>query len=154
MTVTHRKSGTKIYYVWIEMRQRCNNPHNKRFKHYGKRGISVCREWDESFESFYEWALANGYKEGLSIDRIDVNGKYEPSNCRWVTQLRQVNNTRRNKNYQYKGKEQSLADWARELNLNYYTLRSRARIGWNIERMLETPMEGRSYDRDKMLCNG
>ncbi|WP_339260903.1 hypothetical protein [Lysinibacillus sp. FSL K6-3209] len=148
MTKTHGQSGTKLYYVWVEMRQRCRNVKSKKYKHYGGRGIQVCNEW-QKFENFFKWSHSNGYKEGLSLDRIDVNGNYEPTNCRWATQLVQVNNTRKTPMYYYKGKEQSLADWARELNLNYYTLRSRARIGWTPKAMFETPMEGKMFGRDK-----
>lgn len=142
MTITHRKSGSKLYLVWVEMRQRCNNPKSRKFKHYGARGISVCKEWS-TFEAFYKWAVLNGYKEGLTLDRIDNEGNYDPENCRWVTQLIQCNNKRDCKMLTYKGKTQSLADWARELNLNYYTLRSRIRIGWSARKAFETPMEGR-----------
>lgn len=144
MTKTHCQSGTKLHYIWIEMRRRCRNPKHPKFHLYGGRGIKVCEEW-QSFESFYEWSLGAGYVEGLTVDRIDNNGNYEPENCRWVTQLTQNNNTRRTRKFTYKGKTQSLADWARELNLNYYTLRSRSRIGWDINRIIETPMEGRGY---------
>lgn len=142
MTKTHKQSGTKLYYIWVEMRQRCNNFKHRSFHLYGGRGIKICDEW-KIFELFFEWAMANGYKEGLSIDRIENNGNYEPSNCRWVTQSVQVNNQRRNAKINYKGKEQTLAEWSKELNLNYYTLRSRKRIGWDAKKMFETPMEGR-----------
>lgn len=151
MTKTHCLSRTKLYYVWIEMRQRCNNPDNKRYPLYGERGISVCEEWI-SFESFRKWAIKSGYQEGLSLDRKDNNGYYEPNNCRWVTQQEQCNNTRRCKMLTYHGKTQSLADWANELGLNYNTLRSRLRIGWSVEKAFEKPMEGRGYDRNRIVC--
>lgn len=150
MAKTHGKSGTKLYFIWIEMRRRCRSENHPKYHLYGGRGITVCKEW-QSFELFYEWSLSTGYIEGLSIDRIDNNGIYEPNNCRWVTQLEQNNNTRRTNKFTYKGKTQSLADWARELNLNYHTLRSRHRIGWSIEEILETPMEGRTYDRSNIV---
>lgn len=143
MTKTHNKSNTKLHLVWITMRQRCNNDKSQRFELYGGRGIKVCREWDEDFMSFYRWSLSNGYKEGLSIDRIDNNGDYEPDNCRWVDQKEQNNNTRRTNFITYKGKTQSLKQWSEELNLNYSTLRSRLRIGWSVEESFEIKMEGR-----------
>lgn len=138
---THGQSGTKLHYVWIDMRQRCENENSDRFELYGERGISVCDEWQD-FESFRAWALANGYQEGLTIDRIDVNGNYTPANCRWVTQVVQCNNTRRNKMLTHNGKTMSMADWSRYYNLNYHTLRSRLRIGWSVKKALETPMRG------------
>jgi hypothetical protein len=83
----------KLYRVWTQMRQRLTNPNDHNFKYYGARGIKRCSEWDD-YEVFHKWAMENGYEEGLSIDRIDPDGDYEPSNCRWVTQLVQQNNRR------------------------------------------------------------
>lgn len=148
---THGQSGTRLYYVWVEMRQRCQNPRHPRYPLYGGRGIRVCDEWKD-FERFRSWALANGYRPGLSLDRIDNDGDYEPGNCRWVPQLVQNNNSRRCKMITYRGRTQSLAQWARELGLNYRTLRSRLRIGWSVERAFETPMEGRSRGQHRDRC--
>ena len=144
MSRSHLQSGTRLYYVWVEMRQRCQNLRHPHFTLYGGRGISVCEEWSR-FEAFSEWARRAGYKSGLTLDRIDCDGGYSPRNCRWVTQRTQCNNQRRNKTITYRGRSQSLSMWARELGLNYYTLRSRLRVGWPVERALETPMEGRNF---------
>jgi len=115
----------KLYWVYYSMLARCYNSNCKAFRRYGARGIKVCEEWKINNKSFYEWALHNGYKEGLTLDRIDNNGNYEPSNCAWVTNKRNCNHTSRVHFLTYKGKTQSMSDWAEELNINYSTLRNR-----------------------------
>ena len=93
----HGKYHTRLHGVWNCMKQRCNNPNNQKYKDYGGRGIKVCEEWLHDFQSFYDWAMSNGYADGLSIDRKDVNGDYEPSNCRWATMKEQRHNRRDSK---------------------------------------------------------
>ena len=93
--IKHGKTNTLLYEVWKSMKARCNNLNNKRYSSYGGRGITVCDEWRESFQAFYDWAMINGYREGLSIDRIDNDGNYEPSNCRWATASEQQKNKRK-----------------------------------------------------------
>lgn len=118
---THHLRDTRIYNIWISMRKRCENPNDRAYRWYGKRGISVCPEWlgENGFINFYNWAMANGYEENLTIDRKNVNGNYEPSNCRWVTMKEQANNTRRNIIIIYNDKEKTLEELCEQYNLKY-----------------------------------
>lgn len=95
---THGIGHCRLYRIYSNMKQRCNNPKNHKYEMYGARGIKVCDEWNDShgLKTFYDWAMANGYSDELTLDRIDTNGNYEPSNCRWVTAKEQSENTRRN----------------------------------------------------------
>ena len=108
-----QKDNQKIYKVWSGIKQRCFNPNSNRYKNYGGRGISICDEWKNSFETFCKWALENGYKEGLSIDRIDHEKNYEPSNCRWTDEITQQNNRTNNTLYEYEGETHTLTEWSR-----------------------------------------
>lgn len=126
----NKLTDTRLYTIWCKMKQRCYNPNHTAYKNYGGRGISICKTWmdkDKGFMSFYNWAVSNGYDDELTLDRIDVNGIYEPSNCKWSTDLEQVNNTRYNVRVIYQGVDLTISQWARGLNINNSTLRSRLR---------------------------
>ena len=125
----HGLEGTRLYGIWCGMKSRCYNKKRKHYDRYGGRGIVVCDEWLNDFETFYNWALANGYSEELTIDRIDVNGNYEPSNCRWATQKEQMNNVGRNHLITAFGKTKTMKEWSEETGINYYTLSTRLRRG-------------------------
>ncbi|MBQ7405302.1 MAG: hypothetical protein IJV90_02655 [Candidatus Methanomethylophilaceae archaeon] len=122
------------------MKQRCYNPKVSNYHNYGRRGIAVCDEWLDDFQAFYDWAISHGYESGLSIDRIDNDGDYSPSNCQWATRTEQSNNTRTNKHLTYNGKTQTINQWARELNIGDGTLRTRLNLGWDVEKTLTTPV--------------
>lgn len=130
----HGASRTKLYKCWLWMRKRCRDRTNPKNYRYAGRGIKVCDEWEQSFEAFRDWALANGYQEGLTIDRIDNDGNYEPNNCRWVTRKIQNNNRSDNNVITYKGKTQTLREWCDELGLIYHRIYDRIyRCHWPIE---------------------
>ena len=108
---SHKMSGTRLYNIWSGLKGRCNNPNDPRYDRYGGRGISVCDEWNTSFQSFYDWAINNGYSEELTIDRIDNDGNYEPSNCRWSTNKEQCNNRATNINIKIGNATKTLTEW-------------------------------------------
>ena len=117
----HGKSRTKLYHIYYGMKQRCYNKNDKAYKHYGLRNIKIDERWLSDFQNFYNWSIENGYKEGLSIDRINVNGNYEPSNCRWIECREQNNNTRRTVSITYDGVTQNINQWAKTLGINKNT---------------------------------
>lgn len=118
----------KIHRRWKAMKERCSNKNRKDFRHYGGRGIKVCDEWTHNFQAFYIWAKENGFSPDLTLDRIDVNKDYSPNNCRWITQKEQCINTRLNSGITYNGKTQSIAEWAKEYNINRTTLEARLKF--------------------------
>ena len=131
----HLKSRTRLYREWQNMKRRCLNCNDKRYSYYGGRGIKICKEWLVP-DNFFEWALSNGYSDELTIDRIDANGNYEPTNCRWATIKEQCNNRRSNVLLTYNGKTQNITQWAEELGLNVRTCFSRYNYGYSVEKIL------------------
>lgn len=123
--VRHRCSGNRMYRIYQAMKQRCNNKTDKQYEDYGKRGIKVCEEWENDFINFKIWAEENGYSNNLTLDRIDVNGNYEPSNCRWVDMAVQENNRRNTRYLLYNGETHTLREWSEISGIKYTTLRSR-----------------------------
>ena len=139
MDVVMKVGNNREYRIWQNIKRRCYYQKHNRFKYYGARGITMCEEWKNNFKSFLNWSLANGYRDDLTIDRIDNNGNYEPSNCRWVTYKEQCNNTSRNKYITFNGKTMTMAQWSRELGLKPSTIPTRLSRGWTIEKTLSTP---------------
>lgn len=148
-TRKHGMRNTRLYIVWVDMRDRCENKENPSYKWYGGKGVSVCAEWlgEHGFENFAKWAYANGYDENAkrgecTIDRIESNGNYEPSNCKWSDSIEQSNHRSSNRLVEYHGEIKTLANWCRELKLPYQTVHSRInRYGWSTERAFNEPIK-------------
>ncbi len=152
IATTHGGSASRLYNTWEGMKSRCYYPKNQRFARYGGRGITVCEEWHNSFEAFRDWALSSGYRDDLTIDRIDVNGNYEPANCRWATNDEQMSNTSRNTILSYKGQTKTVSQWAEAVGISYTTIISRiTTLGWSAEKALSTPA-GQLKSREVGVC--
>ena len=136
---THGLSKTRLFRIWGNMKSRCTNPNVACYKHYGGRGISVCDEWLNDFESFYKWAISNGYADNLTLDRIDNDGNYEPSNCRWATVKEQRLNRKDVKYLTFNGKTLTQKEWGLELGGGESLVEGRLLRGWSLEKALSTP---------------
>lgn len=135
----HKASNTPIHRMWGNMKKRCFNQNASGYKYYGGRGILVCAEWENSFDTFFSWALTNGYKDGLQIDRIDTGGNYSPNNCRFVTREVNMNNRTNNIPIQIDGETLSLADACRKFNVyhKYAIVRQRMKTQkWGFEKAI------------------
>ena len=140
--LTHGESDTRLYQVWSAIKSRCYNVNSKHYEDYGGRGIRMCDAWRDGYDAFREWALSSGYQElpfsQCTIDRIDNDGNYEPSNCRWVDGVAQANNRRSNRNFTYNGETHNIKEWSELYSIPYKTLHNRIRSGWSIDRALTT----------------
>lgn len=137
MNTKHNGFGTRLYEIWRQMHRRCYGEFQQSYKDYGGRGISVCDEWHD-FSVFREWAYKNGYSETLTIDRIDVNGNYKPSNCRWATMKQQANNRRSNHTIKYIGVSHTISEWADILGVNQTTLWKKLQMNnWDLSKVKE-----------------
>lgn len=138
--VSHGKSKTRLYHIWKNMRQRCRNPHKPDYCYYGGKGVTVCDKWDD-FTCFSKWAKDNGYRDDLTLDRIDVNGNYCPENCRWVSMTEQARNMSRNRIITYKGESHCLSEWGEILGISAKVLGHRINTyGWTVDRAFTTPV--------------
>lgn len=134
----HGLYGSRLYHIWNGMNGRCNNPNNKDFRLYGARGITVCPEWHDSF-AFFSWALSNGYNDSLTLDRIDCNKGYEPSNCRWISSFDQQKNRRNNHIIEFNNERHCISEWARITGISKTAILSRISRGWSIVEALTVP---------------
>lgn len=130
----------RLYETWCHIRQRCNNPNDRVYPLYGGRGIKVCGAWMSDYQSFRNWAMDNGYREDLTLDRIDNNGDYCPENCRWVDRKTQANNRRTNRLITYNGITHTLSEWSEITGIKWCTILARINKGWSTEKALYTPV--------------
>jgi len=140
MRTKHGMCGSPEYIAWKNIKIRCYNPKFSGFHRYGGRGIAVCDEWRNSFEDFYN-DMGDRPSKGHSIDRIDNDGNYEPSNCKWSTKEEQMSNRSNNVFLKYKGQTETTAYWAREFNIHPSTIAHRISKGWSVNEALETKKE-------------
>lgn len=134
-----KKDNFRLWSIYHDIKKRCNNPNSSRFKDYGGRGIKMCDEWLNDFDSFADWSKNNGYSDELTIDRKDVDGNYEPQNCRWITIKEQCRNKRNTVLVEYNGVTKPLIVWCEELGLIYDTMHDRIKKrGWSVEKAFET----------------
>lgn len=137
----HGLRNTRLFRIWGNMKTRCHNHRSPSFKDYGERGITVCDEWRNDFQAFYDWSMSHGYEDHLTIDRIDNDGNYCPENCRWVNMKEQTRNTRRNHLVEIDGEIRSLIEWCEIFEINYRTVQDRLKRGWTQEDALMLPVQ-------------
>lgn len=142
---SHGLCNHRLYTIFSRMKDRCYNKNASNYKYYGARGIKICDDWLTDFIRFYAWSMENGYKGNLTIDRIDVNGNYEPDNCRWVTHLEQQHNKTNSVILDYNGKSLCISEWAQVLNISASTLYARFHQGLPVEQILNK--------EDNQCCN-
>ena len=142
--VKHGLSNTRLHKIWHSMYCRCYYKSTNQYKNYGGRGIKVCEEWKhiQGFINFYNWAINNGYKETLTLDRIDNNKGYCPSNCRWITPKEQSNNRRNNVYYTFNGETKTSKQWCELYNISQTTLSDRLKRGWTLQQALTISTKG------------
>lgn len=137
--VTHGENKSPLHYMWLNMKKRCS-PNFVQKADYFDRGITVCQEWESDFWTFRNWAMSNGYKQGLTIDRIDNDKGYSPDNCRFVDRCVQNNNTRRNHFVEINGERKTISQWAREYGIQPDAVYCRIRRGWSEIDAITTPV--------------
>ena len=130
---TKEQTSSFLYSTWQGMKQRCIDPNSSHYRRYGGRGITICEEWLNDYSKFYEWAMANGASKELTLDRIDTNGNYEPSNCRWISPQMQANNKTNNRIIYFNNEALTMADFCRKYNFNYKKFSQRLSRGATVE---------------------
>ena len=130
---THGDTQSRLYGIWCAMKSRCTNENNAAYKDYGGRGITVCDEWMHNYDAFKSWAIGNGYSDNLTIDRIDNDKSYSPSNCRWVDGVAQANNRRSNRLLTLNGETHNVTEWASILGVSPKTIFNRIYTGYSVD---------------------
>ena len=138
----HGKEPPALYQCWLDMKKRCSNKSSIGYRHYGSRGIAVCKQWANDFPAFRAFALSRGWRSGLFIDRIDNDGGYSPGNCRFVVRRANNLNTRRMRIVVWRGETRSLHEWSAQVGIKYPILRRRLWRGWSVDRALTQPPRG------------
>lgn len=141
----HNLVNHPLYIIWCHIKARCYNPKDKGYKNYGGRGIGMSKEWFSSFQCFFD-DMIDGWRKGLSIDRIDVNGNYESSNCRWATSIEQGCNKRNNRKLSLDGETKTMSQWSRATGLKTSTICDRLATGWTIKEALTIPRNTKRKD--------
>ena len=150
----HPKEWKRIFSIWRHMKSRCYDENVREYKWYGKKGVTMCDEWLNYFETFFNWSISNGYKENLTIDRIDCNGNYCPENCRWTTKYVQDRNKTSKTWITYNNETMVMSDWAKRYNINSATLYSRIfERNWSIEDALNIPTLNKWEEKDEYKAN-
>lgn len=142
---THGMSHSRLFSIWSAMKQRCYNKNFHQYKHYGGRGVTICDKWLNNFKAFYDWAMANGYAEDLTIDRKDNDKGYSPDNCRWITNKEQQNNKRTNRVLTLNGETHTASEWSEIIGISRKLIEDRVvRLGWSDEKALTTPKRNKT----------
>lgn len=137
----HGKRNTRLYRIYHNMKSRCLNQNSLFYHRYGGRGIEICEDWLNSFQSFYDWSITHNYGDNLTLDRINNDGNYEPNNCRWVNRRIQCVNRSNNHIVTINGMTKSLMEWCDFYNINYRTVQDRLKRGWSEEKALCEPVQ-------------
>ena len=137
---SHGLRNTRMYHIWVDMKQRCYNPNHEAYGRYGGAGVEVCDEWRDNPVAFFSWMYDHGYSESMTIDRIDNSKGYCPGNCRLATMKEQSRNRRNSVHVLYRGKDRILAELAEEHGIKSGVVHARLKRGWDVERALSTPV--------------
>lgn len=140
LLATKRILSHRLYDIWQGIKTRCYDVNCEKYPHYGGRGIIMCDNWKTNFDNFYNWAIVNGYRDDLTIERINVNGNYEPFNCTWANAKTQANNRTNNHLIYFNNQTHTLSEWAEIIKINRSTLWYRLKRGWTVERAFTTPV--------------